>query len=253
MRIHYKYFLILSIAVMFPVSLSFAADDPTEEEIQKAIEQQVIEEVELTCPVDGGKVKGYKIKSFYSAGTDRDFYQIHAGQALYDLWIACSETSGYCGYIEDFDASITPDVKAKIAEEIKPAYNLKKLGPWNKYEIAARIYIWRHKPETEIANLYLRGTYTLRNYPAGPALREKERELRKKAIKYLRKAESKGQFPIQELAQAKYLIGELYRRNEKFGKAIKYYNNALKLKNRPDWLETWTHEQLAKAYAEYAD
>ncbi len=247
----------LSIVVLF-LSLILANAmatemGPTEEEIQQAIKQQVLEEVQVTCPVDGSKVKGYIVKSFYSEGTDKDFYQIHAGRTLYDLWVTCSETSGYCGYIEDFNTKITPDIKAKIAKEIKPKYKLSNPGPWDKYAIAAQIYIWRKKPEKEIANLYLRGTYTFRNYPAGPELRVKEKILRKMAIKFMRKAEAKGQFSIEELAQVKYMIGELYRRNEKFSKAIKYYKDALKLKNRPSWLDEWANEQLAKAYAEYAD
>ena len=104
-----------------------------------------------------------------------------------------------------------------------------------------------------IGNTYLRGTYTMRNLPLGPELRKKEKKMRAQAIKYLKRAQKKGQFTIEELPRAMYLIGELYRRNERFRTAIKYYENALKIKNRPLWLEEWINEQMAKAYAEYAD
>ena len=212
-----------------------------------------VEEIEMTCPVDGGKVKGYRIKAFASAGTQRDFCQSYAGRSLYDIWVACSPTSGYCGYEQDFTVSLRAHVKQKVLSEIKPNFDLNNLAPWDKYRITAKIYEWRGKPEIDIANSYLRATYTMRNLPLGPALRQKEQDLRAQAIIYFRKAEKKGQFSLREIATAKYLIGELYRRNEKFGKAVTYFENALKIKNRPDWLDLWANQQMAKALADYAD
>lgn len=225
----------------------------SKEDIDKIIESDVYQELELTDPIDGSKVKGFKVKSFYSAGTDSDFCQLYAGQNLYDLWITCSKTTGYCGYPEDFSTSLTPDVKEKINKEIKPFFDFDHIPPWDRYWIVGKIYIWRKKPEFDIGNTYLRATYTMRGLPLGPEERRKEKVLRGLAIKYLRKAETRGQFELKEIANIKYLIGELYRRNEEFGKAIKYLQNSMKIKSRPDWIDKWANQALAKCYAEIAD
>ena len=239
------------------VAFSYAEEGPFAVQEQNAEppegQELLVEEVDLTCPMDGTKVKGYKIKAFVSTGTDRDFCQLYAGRSLYDIWITCCPNTGYCGYIEDFNITLPPDVKEKILKEITPNYNLKKIAPWDRYKIAAQIYKWRGKPEIDIGNTYLRGTYTFRYLPIGPERREKEKKLRAMAIKYLRKADKKGQFKLEEMSSGKYLIGELYRRNEKYGSAIKYFRNALKIKNQPEWLEKWANEQMAKAFADYAD
>lgn len=239
-----------------PESTSEVSTNKDEQQAPEPQIPHIAQEIEVTCPLDGNPVKVYEIKGFVSTGTDRDFCEKYAGRSLYDLWVSCSESSGYCGYLEDFTVKLSQKQKArlrkKIAKYIRPEYNLKRLKPWDRYAIAAQIYIWLKKPEMEIANAYLRATYTMRKLPLGPQDRELEKELRAKAIKYMKKALRQGQLPLQHMANTNYLIGELYRRNEKFQKAIKYYENTLKFKNREEWVDQWVNEQMAKAYAEYA-
>lgn len=225
---------------------------PSKDDINNVIKSSVYEEIELTCPIDGSKVKGYEIKAFYTAGTDKDFCQLYAGQNLYDLWVVCS-SNGFCGYNDDFGKPLSAEIKGMIKEQIKPYYDFSNISPWDKYAIAAKIKVWKKSPEKEIANTYLRGTYTLRSLRLGPNERVKEKILRANAIKYFQKAEKLGQVPYGEISNMKYLIGELYRRNEKYKKAVKYFENALKIKNRPEWVDKWAQEQMSKAYAEYAD
>lgn len=255
--------LLLALPDLAPAQSETGTDTTSQKEHNKAtpgksqIEvPKIAQEINLTCPIDGSPVKAYDIKGFVSTGTDRDFYERYAGQSLYDLWVTCSKSSGYCGYPEDFKVKFSQKEKAvlrkKIAKHIRPAYDLKNLKPWERYDIAAQIYIWRKKPEMEIGNAYLRATYTMRELPLGPTDRNLEKELRAKAIKYMKKALRQGQLPLQHMANTNYLIGELYRRNEKFSKAIKYYENTLKFKNREEWVDSWINEQMAKAYAEYA-
>ncbi len=226
---------------------------PSKEDIKSVIKSDIYEEIELIDPIDGAKVKGYKIKSFYSAGVDSDFCQLYAGQNLYDLWISCSKTTGFCGYPDDFKGSLTPDVKEKIATDIKSSFDFDHIPPWDKYWIVGRIYELRKVAEKDIGNTFLRATYTMRGLPLGPEQRRKEQVLRGLAIKYFRKAETKGQFELGEISNAKYLIGELYRRNEKFKDAIKYLEDSMKIKNRPGWIDKWANKALLKCYAEIAD
>lgn len=258
MRLLPVFIILLTLLLFTGVVYSQTGNEatPVEKSTTPAEEKQqenpiVADEIELICPVDGSKVKGYEIKSFFTTGTDRDLCQLHAGNSLYSLWVNCSQ-NGYCGYKEDFGITLSPKIKKMIIERIKPNFNPDEIGPWDKYEITAKIYELRGKPEVDIANAYLRGTYAMRNVPMGPGLRIKEKYLREMAIKYFRKAETKGQFKLKDLAAGKYLIGELYRRNEKYSKAIRYFEDSLKLKNRPDWLDNWANEQMAKAIAEYS-
>ena len=243
------YLVCMSTLVFAQSETAAPAPAPTE----NASTNQAVQEIELICPMDGNRVKGYEIKAFASSGTDRDFCQLHAGRSLYDLWITCCPDSGYCGYKDDFGIALSPDIRQKIQTLIKPNYDLDNLGPWDRYEITAQIYQWRSKPEIDIANAYLRGTYTFRAKAIGPEMRAKEKQMRQLAIGFFRKVEKKGQFELKEMSTAKYLIGELYRRNEKYNKAVRYFEDSLKIKNRPDWLEKWVIQQMAKANAEYAD
>ena len=243
--------------LLFVTAIAGAQDDNPEvmldppDSPEKVVAGPEYDVVELTCPLDGKKVSGKQVKSFISAGTDRDFCEIGAGQSLYGLWITCCD-DGYCGYIEDFsNVNLKSSVREKIKKEILPNFNMKDLPPWEKYYITAKIYEWRGKSQLVIANTYLRATYTMRGLPGEPQIRKREKELRALAIEHFIKAERAGLVPLVQVPNMKYLIGELYRRNEKFKKAIGYFDDSLKIKNRPDWLEKWVLKQKALALAEY--
>jgi hypothetical protein len=214
--------------------------------------QPIAEKIELTCPVCGAKTPGWKITAFVSSGVDTDFCQLGASDTYYQRMIATCPVCGYTGYNDDYPpalSALTPDVIAKIRKKIPRQFPLAQLEPWDRYSILAQIYLWRGKPVIEVANAYLRATYTMRGLQYGRFDRRQERELRSLAIKHLIKAQEAAQFPLAEASQVKYLIGELYRRNGEFGRAIRYFEDAQKIRTHPEWLDEMIIRQTARANA----
>lgn len=216
-------------------------------------EKSPAQRVEWTSPVDGGPVEGWEIEAFATGGVDTDFCYLNASATYYQRLIATDPRSGYTGYKEDFGPQLREPLPMKVVERIKKQlpkkYDLGKLEPWDRYEILAQIYLWRGLPEKDIANAYLRATYTMRGLELSEVQRDHELEMRREAIRYLERAMDNAQFPLPEIPQVKYLIGELYRRNGEFNKAIRYFKDAGKMKNRPEWLDEWIIRQTARAHA----
>ncbi len=218
-------------------------------------QRSIAEKIELTCPVCGAKTEGWKITAFVTAGVDTDFCQLGASETYYQRLVATCPNCGYSGYLDDYPPSLTSlptKVLDRIRKKLPREYDIHLLEPWDRYAILAEIYIWRDKPAVDIANAYLRATYTMRGLSYGRFDRRQERELRSLAIKYLVKAQEQAAFQLGEAAQVKYLIGELYRRNGEFRRAIRYFEDAQKIRNRPEWLDEMIIRQTAKANA-YVD
>jgi len=209
--------------------------------------------VELISPVDGGPVQGWRIEAFSTGGVDTDFCYLNASASYYQRLIATDPRTGYTGYPEDFAPNLREPLSAKVIARIKKElpkkYDLALLEPWDRYEILAQIYIWRGMPAKDIANAYLRATYTMRGLELSEDQRDRENELRREAIRHLERAMDDAQFTLPEIPQVKYLIGELYRRSGDFKKALRYFKDAGKLKNRPEWLDEWIIRQTARAHA----
>ncbi len=210
------------------------------------------EKVELLSPIDGGPVQGWRITAFVTAGVDTDFAYLNASESYYQKLIATDPRTGYTGYLDDFAPYLKAPLPAKVVEKIKKKlpqmFELGRLEPWDRYAILAQIYIWRGMPAKDIGNAYLRATYTMRGLAISGGERDREQELRKLAIEYLEEAGEKAQFGMDQLPQLKYLIGDLYRRNGKFSKAIDYFDDAMKIKSRPEWLDEMIIRQKARAY-----
>lgn len=215
-------------------------------------QKPIANQIELTCPIDGEKVVGWEIVAFATIGVDTDFCYLGASQSYYQKLISTCPSCGYTGYREDFPPHLTklPEkVVEKIKKKIPKMFDLSKLEPWERYAILAQVYIWRGMPEKEIGNAYLRATYTMRSLTLGRFELRREHELRALAIKYLGKAARKAQFELSAVSQVKYLIGELYRRNGLFKKAIRNFEDAAKIRNRPEWLDELIIRQTARANA----
>jgi tetratricopeptide (TPR) repeat protein len=216
--------------------------------------EQLAKKLQLISPMDNLPVDGWKVETIVTRGVDTDFCYLNASDSYYQKLIATDPRSGYTGYPEDFypalKSPLSPDVVEKVKKKLPKLFPPPaRMEPWDRYEIVAQIYIWRKMPEKEIGNAYLRATYTMRGLALGADERQREHDLRDKAIDYLREAETKAQFSLAESPQVKYLIGDLYRRNGEFKKAIRFFEDAGKLKNRPDWLDEMIVRQRARAYA----
>lgn len=209
--------------------------------------------VELISPVDQQPLTAEVVEAFQTSGVDPDFCYIGASESYYQKLIVTDPRSGYTGYVDDFFPELKKPLSAEVLKKIKrdlpKRFDLTKLEPWDRYEIMARIYIWRGLSNAQIANAYLRATYTMRGLALGEKERKREIKLRKQAIKYFKLAMANTEFKLAELPQLKYLIGELHRRNGKFSKAIGFFDDAGKMKNRPEWLDEMLIRQKARAFA----
>ncbi|MCZ7582079.1 MAG: DUF2225 domain-containing protein [Deltaproteobacteria bacterium] len=214
------------------------------------------EDVSLTCPVDGTAVTGHVVNEFHSSGVDTDFAYLGASADYYQRIIATCGTCGYSGYVEDFapaTATLPDAVKKDILRKFASRFPVSAMKPWDRYEAMALAYTWRGKPADEIANAYLRATYTMRNVKKGDALKKRERELRGEAIEHLRIAIREAKISLAQLPQATYLIGELHRRNEEYDRAVASFQDAERLIHRPEWLDKLIEKQSEKAREKRSD
>jgi len=246
-----------ALGLLLLIGLAFAADETpapaAPAPAEPAPQSTPAQAVELICPIDHQPISGWHIEAFATSGVDSDFCYLNASESYYQKLIATCPNDGYTGYEDDFLPLLKNPLPAKVVEKIKvklpKEFDLKKLEPWDRYAILAQIYIWRGLPEKEIANAYLRATYTMRGLALGRNEKKMEKELRGQAIDYMEEAAAKAQFPLPDVPQVKYLIGDLYRRNGKFSKALRLYDDAAKMKNRPEWLDEMILRQKARAYA----
>jgi tetratricopeptide (TPR) repeat protein len=236
-----------------PVAAQEEAPAATPEAQPPAQQLKTAQPLELISPIDKGPVKGWDVAAFSTAGVDTDFCYLGASKTYYEKLIATDPRSGYTGFAADFYPNLSQPLPKKVVEKVREDlpddFNLKNLEPWDRYEIQALIYKWRGKSNKDIANAYLRATYTMRGLALGEKEVQRELKLRKQAIKYFRKAMNKAEFALPELPQLKYLIGDLYRRNGKFRAAIRFFDDAAKMRNRPEWLDEKIIRQKARAYA----
>ncbi|MDP8222758.1 MAG: DUF2225 domain-containing protein [Candidatus Lernaella stagnicola] len=248
----------LIVAAIFLLAISAAAQDPTPAPADATPPEPVVVKVlatpiELISPIDKGPVSGWRIDAFTTAGVDTDFCYLGASKSYYEKLIATDPRTGYTGYPGDFypnlEKPLAPEVVKNIGKILPKEYNLGKLEPWDRYEILAKIYTWRGMPDKDIANAYLRATYTMRGLSLGENERKRVQKMRKLAIRHFKIAMDKADFKLSESPQLKYLIGDLYRRNGQFRKALRYYNDAAKMRNRPEWLEEMIIRQSARAHA----
>lgn len=231
-----------------PETIPAPAAMPTPPPQQKPIAA----ELELICPISGEKIITYEITAFVSTGVDTDFCYLGASETYYQKMISTCPSIGYTGYREDFPPeldSLPPKVVKKIKKKLPKMFDLKKIEPWDRYAILAQIYIWRGKKNMDIANAYLRATYTMRGLALGGRERKEEYYLREQAIYYLDRAARKAEFTLKELPQVKYLQGELNRRNGHFRKAVGFFDDVGKMKNRPEWIDEMVIRQKARALA----
>ncbi len=147
---------------------------------------------------------------------------------------------------------MTEDITHKIVTELKSI----PIEPFsiNIFEFAAKIYIWERRDYSKIAQIYLFGSYYLKfrsdlKDKKFVDLRERYQAL---AGEYFIKALEANEIKEKDRGAIKYLIGELYRRQGEFEKAIVWYDRALKEDN-PEKLRNIIHEQKEMARNRNAD
>jgi len=225
-----------------------------EEEASGADSRGVTTSFDLICPVCGNHVVGYKVGAYNTTGTDRDFCQRGATPTFYRLLVSTCPKCGYTAYADDFRIKMTDQQKSKIRVISSKFLKKEDVADWDRYDIVAEIMKIRNAKDYDIANAYLRGTYTMRDLPEkNRKLLRIERNLRAKAIRRLLIAVDKASFSVPEQAQIKYLIGELYRRNGRFSAALRHFQYAKAFKIVPLWLKPWIEEQNQKALKSIAD
>jgi tetratricopeptide (TPR) repeat protein len=254
-----RYAVLISLWLLFAASVwaqtpdATPAPEATPAPTPAQGEEQLAKKVRFTSPIDGGPVDGWQVETFVTSGVDSDFCYLNASASCYQKLIATDPRSGYTGYAEDFLPNLKAPLPQAVIDNVKKKlpkmFNLAQLEPWDRYAIVAQIYIWRKMPAKDIGNAYLRATYTMRGLALGFDERKREIALRKLAIKYLLRAQDKAEVPLAEIPQLKYLIGDLYRRNGEFKTAIRYFDDAAKIKNRPEWLDELLIRQKARAFA----
>ena len=193
----------------------------------------------VECPLCGQGVKFLETRSFTSSGRFRDFQERPVGADYYGNLVETCPRCHFSGYASDFNQKLEEDVKRKVLEKLKP---IPLSSDSQKFEFAAKIYIWQKRKNEQIANIYLVGSYLLRG-ETGP-YRTQRWKFQSLAYDYFIKAIEAGEVEADERGVTYYLIGDLYRRIGEFEKALHWYDLTLKEKDNPEGLNDLVKEQV---------
>jgi hypothetical protein len=197
-------------------------------------------EQELTCPVDGAKLRVSVTRSYTTFGQLRDFAVTGAIGNLYASYVHACPRCHFAGYQQEFEQPVSAATKTWQLRQSRK-WGSPQLGEAQECEAAADRYVFERRRPREIAQLYLVGSYLLRD-EQGPQL-VKRKEYQRAASLYLLAALAAGDVKVDERGETTYLVAELERRIGLFKDAINHYGAALQERNNPAGLVTWIKEQ----------
>jgi uncharacterized protein (DUF2225 family) len=202
---------------------------------------------ELTCPVDGTKLKVFVTLSYTTFGQLRDFAVTGAIGNLYSSYVHSCPKCHFAGYRAAFDEPVSPATKRWQLGQRK--WGSQPLSDAQECEAAADRYVFEKRRPRDIARLYLVGSYILRDEQG--TLMAKRKQYQRAASLYLLAALAAGDVTTDERGGITYLVAELERRIGLHQDAISHFGAALQERNNPADLVTWIHEQ--RALAEHGD
>ncbi len=202
-------------------------------------------EQELSCPVDGTKLKVFVTMSYTTFGQLRDFAVTGAIGSLYASYVHACPKCHFAGYQDEFDKPVPAETKTWQLAHGQRKWGSQQLGDAQECEAAADRYVFERRRPGEIAQLYLVASYLLR-HEQGPQL-VKRKQYQRAASLYLLAGLAAGDVDIDERGGTTYLAADLERRIGRFKDAISHYGAALKERNNPAGLVTWIKEQRVLA------
>ncbi len=189
----------------------------------------------VRCPLCGKPVKVRRLlRPWPSWNFDSDLrpHSKKRYRQVHRLW-----TCRHCGYSSYWKDFFKPFEKKRVLEALKPLrktwrdYN--SIPPEYRFQTAAAVYWARRKDAKFFAQFFLRALWSMReeNRPKQLSI------FRSRAISAIKIALQKNLFSQSERPKYLFLLGELYRQEKKFSKAIFYLEKALfalkSLKNSP--------------------
>lgn len=195
----------------------------------------------VKCPIDGHKVEFCVTMSMTTFGSYLDFQKKGAIGNYYTELINCCNKCNFSGYIDDFKRKYSSSEKETIKNTLLKYKNL-KLNEAQQCNVAAEIKIALSEKNDDIANCFLLGSYLIKFDKPSNTFRI---TLQEKTIEYLNKAVENNEYVEDESLTATiyYLIGELYRRIEKFDDSIMYFNLSNSKEKKENWLEDILEKQ----------
>jgi uncharacterized protein (DUF2225 family) len=202
-------------------------------------------EQELTCPVDGAKLWVSVTMSYTTFGQLRDFAVTGAIGNLYASYVHACPKCRFAGYADEFEKPVSAATKTWQRRQGRRRWGLRQLSDAQECEAAADRYVFEQRRPRDIAQLYLVGSYVLRDEQGRQLVKRKE--LQRAASLYLLAALAAGDVEVDKRGRTTYLVAELERRIGRFEDAISHYGAALQERNNPAGLVTWIEEQRALA------
>lgn len=202
------------------------------------------EEEELTCPVDGTKLKVFVTLSYTTFGQLRDFAVTGAIGNLYASYVHSCPKCHFAGYREEFDEPVSAVTKSWQLGQRKK-WGSQPLSDAQECEAAADRYVFEKRRPREIAQLYLVGSYILRDGQS--TLMAKRKQYQRAASLYLLAALAAGDVETDQRGGVTYLVAELERRIGLHQDAISHFGAALRERSTPAGIVTWIEEQRALA------
>ena len=122
-------------------------------------------DITVPCPICEAEVGGEEIMSTNSlGGGDIDYCPHPRGTPTIPISMWSCEKCGFTGYLNEFRGAFTPEelkhTRDWLAAELPPASYPRE--PWEKYDVAARLAIFRQAAAEDIGFLYLRAAWCCR-------------------------------------------------------------------------------------------
>ncbi len=135
-------------------------------------QQRPLDEVELTCPVDGTVFRAVRSLSTNTlGGTDSDFCQYASGGQPREHGIAVCPTCLYAAPVDRFERELTDAQKAALLQALSEARNPSvtavDLQPWERYQMAALCAGVLGETRFHRGDLLLTGAWTVRDRIVG--------------------------------------------------------------------------------------
>ena len=187
----------------------------------------------VNCPIDNTKVDFCVTMSMTTFGSLKDFQKQGAIGSFYEESINSCPKCHFSGYIDDFKKNLNEDDKIKLKQFLLQYKNAKMFDSM-ECKIAGDIKEFQAKPNKEISNCYLIGSYLAKDKDKFIDLRK---ELQIKTKSFLILALEKNEYEDKtSIPNIQYLIAEMDRRTGNFDEAIKYYDLAINDPNKQDWI-----------------
>lgn len=181
----------------------------------------------MVCPKCRLLFRSIVIASYGYIKTDTDFYPNYWGFNPLPHFVHRCPGCGFVAYEDEFEKPTQ-----QVLEGLEKLPKDPNDSGVTRYSDAAAYYAEKGKDKLVVADCYLKAGWCARI----EGKKDEEQIMLTKAAQWFTEALDEGTVDEKERAVIAYLIGELHRRCERFGEALKFFERAKREPRKPRWL-----------------